>query len=317
MLKKRSVWPQNSNRSSTINHPCLRYLTYSRTHWQVQSLPSLNLQYVFEEGNNHEKTVLRLLEDSGFTLIEQQRAFSFEKFNITGHLDAKIVVSDNPQDHAIPLEIKSSEPYFWSKVESSQDFANSKKVWHINYLGQMQMYIASTYGIEGEELGKIKCKVPDGMGIMIIKNKLNGRLKQVNFVNNDDFLNDILHKATIVNDHVKNETLPDAIEPDENICGRCNFKSLCIPEVSFDEVLSIEENQYLLGLLEERQAIMPVYRRYNEIDKEVKLNVKGKSNSLLGQFHITGKTIKKKGFEVKPGSYWKANIRYLGDKQNG
>ena len=312
--RSRKVYPCHVNRASSIGHPCLKYLTYCRTHWQTQSLPNIGLQYIFNEGNTHEDALLDLLKKSGLRVIEQQRAFELP-FKVTGHIDGKIVVSDNPHDPTIPLEIKSSEPYSWGKMDTPEDMLNSNKIWWKKYPAQAQMYIAGCNGITGDEIGKIKCRIPDAPGIMITKNKLNGRLKQINFINNDEFLNDLLHKATIINNHIKEGTLPDPIEPDENTCGRCSFKTICIPDVTFGEGLSMEDNPYLLGLLEERNALIPASKRYKEIDKEVKAAIKGWGNHLLGQFHVTGKNIDKKASQVSASQYWKSTIKFLGEKE--
>ncbi len=315
--KKRSrrSYPCHTNRASSVGHPCLKFLVYSRTHWETQPLPPLGLQYIFDEGNAHEDIVLDLLRKSGLKLIEQQRAYEFREFKITAHIDAKLMVSIDIIVPAIPFEIKSSEPYSWSKMDTPEDMINSKKIWWRKYPAQVQMYIAMSYGITGDKPGNIKCNVPDGMGIMITKNKLNGRLKQINFTNNDEFLNDILHKCTIINKHVDEGTLPDPIEPDEDVCGRCSFKSICIPDVTFGDALSMEYNEYLHGLLKERNALDPARKRYNEIDKEVKQSIKGWGNHLLGSFHITGKYIDKKAFDVKASKYWKSTIKYLGENK--
>lgn len=328
-LRSRRIFPCHTNRASSIGMPCLRYLVYSRTHWQSQSLPNLGLQYVFDEGSLHESAVLNLLTKAGITLVEQQRSCEFKKFKITAHIDTSLVpiptktcqscgsthnIQTEQYIQSIPLELKSSEPYTWAKMNTPQDMINSNKIWWRKYPGQMQMYIAMCYGIEGDKPGNIKCLVPDAIGIMLTKNKLNGRLKQIEFKNDDEFLNDLLNKCTIINGHVDAGTLPEPIEPDEDVCGRCSFKMICIPDVDFGDTLSMEDNEYLLGLLSERESLIPAKKRYAEIDKEVKNGIKGWKNSLLGSFHISGKFIDKKAFSVAASRYWKSNIRFLGEK---
>lgn len=327
--RSRKIFPCHTNRASSIGHPCIRYLVYCRTHWQTQSLPDVGLQYIFDEGNTHEDAVLSLLQKAGLRLIDQQRAYEFKQFKITAHIDTKLIKTSTdeckscgcvshseigPNTPSIPLEIKSSEPYTWAKMETPEDMINSNKIWWRKYPAQIQLYISMSYGIEGDKIGKIKCRVPDAPGIMLTKNKLNGRLKQINFINNDEFLNDLLNKCSIINGHVDANTLPDPIEPDENTCGRCSFRSICIPEVDFSEALSMEKNEYLLGLLMERNALIEPSKRYKEIDKEVKQHVRGWKNSLLGSFHISGKYINKKTFQVKESQYWKSSIKFLGEK---
>lgn len=310
--RARRVYPCTVNRASSIGMPCLRYLVYCRTHWESQALPSLGLQYIFDEGNMHEDAVLDVLRKSGMQVTEQQRSFELRGYNVTGHIDGKII----DDGMAIPLEIKSSEPYSWSKMDTPQDMINTNKIWWRKYPSQMQTYIAGCYGIEGDKPGNIKCKVSDARGIMITKNKLNGWLKQIEFTNNDEFLNDILNKALIINKHVDEGTLPDPIEPDEDTCGRCSFKTICIPDVDFGETLAMVDNEYLFGLLTERQSLIQVFKRYNVIDKEVKNAIKGWGNRLLGQFHLSGKWINKKAFTVSESRYWKSNVKFLGEVNN-
>jgi len=76
-------YPVNSNRASDLGIPCVRYHVLNRTRWQEKSLHSASLQLTFDIGNVMEDAILRDIQDAGFQVVEQQRAFSWPEYQIT------------------------------------------------------------------------------------------------------------------------------------------------------------------------------------------------------------------------------------------
>jgi hypothetical protein len=294
--KKKRISPCHSNRASDIGHPCVRFLVFKRTRWQDMIPPDLGLLRIFGEGNLQEKDVVKQLGEAGIELIHQQIDLCVEEFNITGHIDGQIVVPAY-EDGTIPAEIKSTNPYDYIKIKTVADMVKSPRVWWQKYPGQMTIYLHTT-----------KKK----LGVFLFKNKLSGEIKQVFCKYDPEYAESLLEKAWIINEHVASNTLPDPIPPQENICGRCGFLSICTPDRKFGDALSAQQDPVIEDWLEERERLKDSVRRYKELDKNVKHAIEGQPNLLIGKYHITGKMVKRDGYTVKPSEYWLPNILYIG-----
>ena len=294
--KDRRIYPCNSNRASELGHPCIKFLVLKRTRWEELIPPDMGLMKIFGEGNLHEKDVSRQLCNAGIEITHQQIDLCQNDLNITGHIDGQLVIKGL---EPLPVEIKSTNPYDFDKVKTVSDMVNSPRVWWQKYPGQMTLYL---------HLMKKK------LGVFLLKNKLNGAIKQVFCKYDPVYAENLLEKARIINEHVKNKTLPDPIMPDENICGRCGFLGVCAPNRQFGTPLSVDNDGVLEDWLKERESLKQSYKRYNEIHKNIKNAVEGQENILVGDYHITGKFVKTKGYEVKPGGYWGTKILYVGKK---
>lgn len=287
--RKIKMWPCRSNRASEMGHPCERYLVYLRTHGNERLPHDLGLQYIFDEGNLHEEAVLNDLRKAGLKVIEQQRAFEWPEYQITGHIDGKVV----EEEIVLPIEIKSMNPYIWQTIDSLNDLLDSKFFWCRKYPAQMYLYLL----MDNKE-----------QGAFILKNKTTGRLKQIDVQLDFEYAESLLKKAENINKHIASNTLPEGIELDENTCGRCSFNHVCLPDRDFGDELKLSNDPVLLERLERRESLSAAYKEYQVVDKEVKGKLKEQPNLLVGDFHITGKLIQRSGYEVKNSEYWKPNI---------
>ena len=119
--KKAELWPVRSNRASELGHPCVRYHVFNRTRWEERTLPTAELQMVFDLGNALEPVVLDDLRKAGFQINEQQRAFEWKEYQITGSIDAVIVA----EDKTYPLEVKTCSPYVFNAIKSAEDMTKA------------------------------------------------------------------------------------------------------------------------------------------------------------------------------------------------
>lgn len=287
--KHRLRYPCNSNRASSLGDPCLRKLVYERTHWDQKALPDVNLQYIFDEGNLQEQAVIRDLMDAGFVITEQQRAYDWKKYNITGRIDGKISMNG---EKPAPFEIKSMSPFIWDKINTVEDLINAKQPWLKKYPAQMQVYLL----LSEEE-----------QGVLILKNKTTGRLKQIEIILDYVFAESLLKIAEAVNKHIADNLLPDRIEFDDAICSKCNFAHICLPDIDFKGAEFLDSDELEIKL-NRREELKPVVDEYNELDKEIKETVKEKPKVVIGNWLIEGKWVEKKEYTVKAGKYWNTKI---------
>jgi CRISPR/Cas system-associated exonuclease Cas4 (RecB family) len=271
-------WPVRSNRASSLGHPCTRYLTLERTRWQEKVLHGPSLQMVFDIGNDIEDRVLRDLKDAGFTVIEQQRAFEWPEYGITGHIDAKVNIGSK----VYPIEVKSMSPFVFEKTNTVADMLNSKYHYMRSYPAQMTLYLL----MDNKETG-----------FFILKNKSTGAMKEVE-VNLDYELGEkLLQKASTINHHVEAGTLPEPIEWDDSICSQCGYLHVCNPVRTAKEIDIIDDDE-LLEMLAKRESLTQAHKEYEEIDGILKEKLEGRDKLLIGDYYITGSWRKRTGYDV-------------------
>jgi hypothetical protein len=282
------IYPCHTNRASSMGHPCLRYLVYCRLNW-ADALPhDVGLQYVFDEGRHQEEDALDDLARAGIRLIEQQRPFEWKDYQITGHIDGKVL----DEGQVYPAEIKSVEPNAWAQILTIEDMLESKKFWWRKCPAQMYLYLL----MDNKEIG-----------LFLMKNKVSGRFHQIETLLDFDYAEGLLKKAEAINRHVAESTYPEPMKPDEQVCNRCGFLHLCYPDRDFGAALEVLENEELLENLEDRDRLMAAYKDYKEVDSKVKKVIKGKANAIIGNYRITGDWVIPKG---RP-KYWKSTILKL------
>lgn len=302
------VTPTHTNRASEIGHPCERYLYFLRVDWDKRALHSPTLQSIFDIGNLYEEHAITKLKKMGFKIIEQQQFYEWKKYQITGHVDGKMYIEDwmiqeAPPEiqpllnigHVVPMDVKSMETHIWDRMNTVEDLLKSPKVYHQKYVGQVTVYELC----QGEPIGLLLCV-----------NKQTGIPKEIWVPLNYEFGETLVKRAERVNAAIAAKTIPDPIPWSESICGSCAFLSHCLPEMKRQpmEILTDPELEDQLKRLAE---IKPYSQEFEKLDKTVKAKLKGHEKVLVGDFVITGKTVNRAGFAVKPTSFWQVSIEHL------
>jgi CRISPR/Cas system-associated exonuclease Cas4 (RecB family) len=296
-LSNYRAWPVRSNRASQLGHPCERFLVYQRTSWEKEELPSPDRILVFGEGNVHEEAVLRDLRAAGFKVILQQRGFDYKEHQITGSVDAKILINGE----SIPLEIKSTSPFIFQQINSLSDIRNHKYHYIRAYYAQMNLYLL----LSGDE-----------WGILLLKNKNTGQLKQIIVELDYEYAEELIQKADRINLHVAQGTLPDRMEYNEDICPNCSFFMLCLPHEALQAGASLLDDPELEAMLNRREQLKPFVDEYKEIDKAVKEQIKAalgeKGEAVIGtDWYVTVKQRTRKGYTVPETTYQDVKIQRL------
>lgn len=274
--------PVNSNRASDLGIPCVRYHVLNRTKWQERSLHNAALQLTFDIGNVMENAILRDIQDAGFQVIEQQRAFSWPEYQITGHLDAKVVVNGE----AIPIEIKTSSPYVFKSINTIHDLTNGKYGYLRKYPAQLTLYCL---------MGNHE------KGIFLFKDKSSGAMKEIEMPLDYELGETLLKRAEEINKHVAAGTLPAPIG-EEMWCNGCAFAHVCLPDQIGKEV-EVDTGE-LATMLDRLEELKPIKSEYDEIDKQVKELVEGREKILAGNWFVTGQWRERKESVVKASRFW-------------
>lgn len=249
LKKERKGYAPACNYASGAGHPCARKLVYDRLNWQEKLLPNARTLMIFRDGNMHEGAVLRLLQDAGLTIEETQRPFEWPELQVRGRLDGRI----RNNGSKIPLEVKSSNSFTWDSVNSQEDLKNASKYWVQGYYAQMQLYL---FMANEEE------------GILLLKNKQTGQLKEIAVTIDYDYAEQIAQKLELVNKHVAARTYPERVS-DRTVCQYCDFRHICLPDEESGQI-NIESDEELVELLEEREHLRDAAKEYDKVDKKLK-----------------------------------------------
>lgn len=276
--RKIKQWPVNANRASELGHECLRYLVLNRTRWQEKSLHDARLQMIFDMGRMVEDQVQQDLREAGFTIVEQQRPFSWAKYQITGTIDCKVQI-----DGAVyPTEIKSAAPHPFESINSIEDMVRHKYHYMRKYPAQLTLYLV----MDGKE-----------EGLFLFKNKSTGELKEIWMKLDYDFAESLVQKAEAINKHVADGTLPDPMPYNEDICRGCGFEHICLPERIGKEV-DISDSTELLELVTRYVTLKPGAKEYDQVNERINKLVEGNGKILIGDYFIEGKWIERKSYDV-------------------
>jgi CRISPR/Cas system-associated exonuclease Cas4 (RecB family) len=285
-------YPCTSNRASEIGHPCLRYLVYNRTNWADKTMPSVELQFIFDGGNMIHQLARKQLENlSTIQLVENEASFEWKEYQITGRLDGKITKDYKTR---YPIEVKGISHWDWQKINCMEDMLYSDKPWLKKYPAQLMIYMLQNNA---------------EYGLFYLISKMTFAPKAIWMHLSDgseyEFAESLLKKAELVNKHVKENTLPDRTD-DFDICSKCPFSHICLPDLSknavrFNDTVLLEN----LTILDQNKEAKNQYEKADEVVKEM---VKGKTNFMCGDFYVTGKYTSKKEFVVKAQKYWQKKV---------
>jgi CRISPR/Cas system-associated exonuclease Cas4 (RecB family) len=259
-------------RASNIGE-CDRQMVYSILEWDKSALYDEGLQAIFDRGNEEERLVVKELTELGFTFMHQQTPFEIKNRNgeviCVGHIDGKILY-DNV---GVPAEIKSMNMNTFNSIRSLEDF--QKKPLHRKYLRQMQLYL---YGNNAEA------------GIFILSD-LQGHYKLIPVILDYGECEYILQRLERNWNAVKEKKLPDRIDYNEKICGKCAYSHICLKEFETDGARIIE-NKALEEKLNRREELEELVDEYDSLDSEVKDAFKNIPEVIIGaDWRISGKEV--------------------------
>ena len=312
IVGKHKEYPVNSNRASALGNECLRYLYYMRTAHTDKELPDPGLLEIFREGDDQERTTVRLLQEFGdYDLIEQWRELTMPKFNITGHIDGKILpinrsdpnwpVKDaDGQAQPVACEIKSMSPHIWASINSLDDMKNSQYPWVRGYIIQLQLYMEMT----GEELG-----------VFLLKDKTAARIKDIWMPKDPTIVSEAIFKASAIEEAIVVKVAPDRAEGSQ--CRRCGFLTTCMPSIVNPNAGEIIESEELLELLERRHSLEAAGREFEQVDRQIKKMLEGQERLLVcGDYVISGQRVDRKEYVVPGGAYWRREIEFIGEESH-
>ena len=276
------VYPCEHLRASNVGHPCERYLYLLIRNWEEQTPHDEGLQNIFDLGNSIEAYTIKKLRDSGLEVFTPtQRSWKVENPLITGREDIRI--KDPETGELFPAEIKGLSPNEWERLNTVEDFYNSRRYYVRGYPSQLLVYMW--------KFEKLK-------GFFILTNKLTGELKIIEVPFDWDRADELLKKAERIYTALADstgKTVPEACD-DLSVCEKCQMRHLCTAPHERAET-EIDDGE-LEEAIDRKNELAPLYREYNEINDQIKKMVGEREKVISGKYVISTKTINKAEYVV-------------------
>lgn len=249
---------------------CERQGVYEFSAYKDKMPFTWELHALFGAGNVNEDAYKTQLRELGFKLVEDGAPLSDDmrlKYNIGGYLDWRI----QWEGTKFVFEAKMMSQHVFDAIDGltadvlktgeitpdmiERGVASMKRfIWTRKYLRQLYVYELGTH----EEVAIFA--LTDGRG----------RWKFVIVPLDYAEAERILKIAERIKGHVEGGTLPERITFTPEICGRCPFLNVCIPDIKVEAKLKIVDNKELADLLEVRDAHLESWRKVEKIDKAIK-----------------------------------------------
>lgn len=289
---KIKTYPVEHLSASRLGHPCERYLYLLIKNWQDQKPHDVGLQHIFDLGNSIEDYTIARLKEAGFECVTPSvRSWKIEKPLITGREDVRI--KDPETGELLPAEIKGLSPIEFEKLNTIDDFLNSKKYYVRGYPAQLFVYM---YKFEKEK------------GFFVITNKLTGEIKPIEVKLDYEFGEQCLQKAERIYKALETNTPPDSCD-DVSVCENCNLQHICgqVKRVPAD----IEVDGELENLINRKNELAAAKKEYEEVDKEIKARVGEREKIITGTYLIERKAYEKKEYTVPASTQYRLSIKRL------
>ena len=289
---KIKLYPCNNLRASNIGHPCERYLYLSIKNWEDKKLHNETTQCIFDLGNKIEEYVIQTLKDAGFEVITPTvRAWKVDKPLITGREDLRIKMEDG---QFYPVEVKGLAPQEWEKLNSVNDFLQSKRYYVRAYPSQLYIYMF--------QFAKEK-------GYFALCNKLTGEIKLIEVPFDYEYVEKILQKAERIYNCLEKEELPASCD-DISVCEHCDLAHVCTANINRVET-NVDVTGELDELVDKKQELSKYYREYQEVNDQIKKTIGERQKVLSNKYIFERKVIHKNGYTVGPRDEVRVNVKRL------
>jgi hypothetical protein len=267
---ERGRYCPTSNNASSIGDICLKKLVLLRTRPEDARQHTADTLRIFEIGNEFETILRKWLISAGIELEQNQTRVWLEREQISGKIDGVL--------DGLVIEIKSTNPYTFNRITCAEDMvtrynelidvanSNEFEMWIkrqdkflFRYLAQMLVYL---YGMS----------IPQGKLVFI--NKSNAAIKEVDVCLEDWYflLDNILDRATRINNHVDDGTVPDGVNLPgycDKYCDFCNTPA-CFPVLHFDSNITLIDDVQFIEDIEELAQLTAAKKRATQLQEHAK-----------------------------------------------
>lgn len=288
--KKIKPKPRKSIWASQIPD-CERQGVYEFLNWKDKKLHDWKLEALFEAGRNSEDNYKAQLRELKMELVEDGVSIGddmVKKYGVHGYLDTRI----KWEGKRVPVEMKMMSPMIFDKMRDGVEGIEAMKrfFWTRKYIRQGLVYLLGT----NEEV------------LMFALTNGRGDWKFPILELDYEVAGEILNKVERINKAVEKKELPERVPFDNELCGRCAFQHICIPDINADPRVRFVDNHLMADILERRAWLEENAKEFAKLDKKLKGSGKqagmldGIENEVLtvGNFVITRTTKPTPKYEV-------------------
>lgn len=269
---------------------CARQGVMEFTHWDQKKLWGPETQARINTGHYVEDATLAELttigKEAGFKIVEQQAHLSpdmGQQYGIHGRTDAKIEWNETRKRY--PVEVKKMSGYTFDKIRDGvEGLEDMRAVWWMRkYVRQLMVNLL------GQNFDR---------GMFILINAESGAWKIIPVALDYDEAEWSLKMAKTIKSHFEAKTLPDRIDFDAEICGKCSFLAVCLPDIEKNPAVKFEDNPQLEEDIARLKEIEPEAKEHERLWKRIKEAVAGAANVAIGQWVVVNKTVMTTRYDV-------------------
>jgi hypothetical protein len=212
-----------------------------------------------------------------------------------------------PGAAVVPWEAKMLNTHVWKRIDTLDDILTSKSAYIRSLPAQLMSYIYA--------------KGDNETGVFHLMDSETWLPKFIDVKLDYAYMQEILDRFRRINQHVDRKTLPDPIDWQDDVCGRCRFLHVCMPDqVRAMGTLKIWE---LPGTAEkvrrraELEAQMkPIKNEFDDLDKHLKGLFRHEEGTqfAVGEFLVTKTVRQVKGYAVEPREDVIVQFKGVGEK---
>ncbi len=299
LIEGESWQPQHSNRISGLGHPCARFLTYCRTHWEELGGVDVFLKGIFQTGNELEPVIERIISRAGqkaeprWRLVGAQMPIVdnfFAEHQITGTIDGKIQIEfDGDWVNHAAADIKTCSPFTFDRFSAPEDLLRDDGHFGYRWYAQLTMY---AFGMNLEHAALIMVNKTNLFNVKVI-------CWQIDY----DLCESLVQKADIINaavgswrKHGDTGFHPERINRPK-LCSDCKVAHICNPKIEHEQE-AIFDDAEAEGLIAERFEYEDASKRHKQVSEELKKVLPRAPILIVGPFVVKG-TKRKDGAFVR------------------
>jgi CRISPR-associated protein Cas4 len=282
-LTEKPKYPKERHWPSDVAK-CLRVLVYQ---WRGETglTPEARLFFVLSDGETHHKLIVQQLERTGrIEVVMKEAPLKDKERNISGKLDALIKFNNR----FYVLEIKSINRYGFDEIIRQGP--------NEDHTIQLQLYlhfVKNTYQIDTQQ------------GILLYKCKDTARFYDFIIDYNENVVQDFFEKLKIVEEHLRNKTLPERqYERTDWHCRYCEYRQTCWAGIGQTAITDLSQTELssvlgeLLDIKEKRKALEKDEEELSTLIK-IQLENKGISEGTIGDYIVELKEISQRRLDTK------------------
>ena len=270
-------------------HTCARNLCYRLTHGDQRPEFDEYVQAKLEAGNEQERIVKGELLAMGYELIKAQERLEVPYQGPVEKLRGQVIAVGKIDGALrfggveIPTEIKACHPNVWTRLNSVDDLLKYEHA--ERYVRQLLLYVYAKnleYGmfILVDFLGHWKF-IPIMLGNYLEVAELALRTMEIAWA------------ATAE----KKE--PDRISYHHKICGRCDFASICLPDVKVDGTAQVIDDPEIEATITRHEELKKISKEYDDLHDSLVAQFQNFPVSTVGRWIIEAKKRKRTSYDAK------------------